>query len=589
MSTEQFLLTITLVSLLALFIWGKFRYDALSMGALVVLVILGVIPSTDAFVGLSHPAVITVALVLVISQGLKNSGLTGLVGKLIGGKQFTEFQFLIVLLFIAAFLSSFINNIGALAILLPITLNICQRLEWHPAKFLMPLSFACILGGMNTAIGTPPNIIISEYKASIGATGFNFFDFSYVGLAITILGLLFITFIGVKLIQLRDQKNIGSSLINLKGYLFEVRIKENSELVGRTLSRFKKIAGEDFEIIGVVNDKGAVSKVKNNTKIKANQILVIKCPPDDIGAILERFDLRIPKELHYFDDDDLEEIEAMIIPGSRLIGRKYDFFLKLAYEELNLLGLWRKGAKYRTRLTRETFKSGDVLLLGTRDLEEEDVANKIKHLGLMPLRQRELQTIPSRSRLLKGLIFFITAISLVAFNVLSTATAFLLCVLGFARIKIIDTNFYRDIDWPIVIMLAAMIPIGTALQTTGLTEIISSNISNFAGELSQFWLLLTILIVTMATTDIINNAATAVIMAPISTGIAIELGYPIEPFLMVVAVGASCAFLTPIGHQCNTVVMGPGNYKFTDYWRLGLPLDILIIAVSIPMILFVWT
>ena len=589
MSTEQFLLTITLVSLLALFIWGKFRYDALSMGALVVLVILGVIPSADAFVGLSHPAVITVALVLVISQGLKNSGLTGLVGKLIGGKQFTEFQFLIVLLFIAAFLSSFINNIGALAILLPITLNICQRLEWHPAKFLMPLSFACILGGMNTAIGTPPNIIISEYKASIGATGFNFFDFSYVGLAITILGLLFITFIGVKLIQLRDQKNIGSSLINLKGYLFEVRIKENSELVGRTLSRFKKIAGEDFEIIGVVNDKGAVSKVKNNTKIKGNQILVIKCPPDDIGAILERFDLRIPKELHYFDDDDLEEIEAMIIPGSRLIGRKYDFFLKLAYEELNLLGLWRKGAKYRTRLTRETFKSGDVLLLGTRDLEEEDVANKIKHLGLMPLRQRELQTIPSRSRLLKGLIFFITAISLVAFNVLSTATAFLLCVLGFARIKIIDTNFYRDIDWPIVIMLAAMIPIGTALQTTGLTEIISSNISNFAGELSQFWLLLTILIVTMATTDIINNAATAVIMAPISTGIAIELGYPIEPFLMVVAVGASCAFLTPIGHQCNTVVMGPGNYKFTDYWRLGLPLDTLIIAVSIPMILFVWT
>ena len=589
MSTEQFILTITLVSLLVFFIWGKFRYDALSMGALVVLVILDVIPSADAFVGLSHPAVITVALVLVISQGLKNSGLTGLVGKLIGGKQFTEFQFLIVLLFIAAFLSSFINNIGALAILLPITLNICQRLEWHPAKFLMPLSFACILGGMNTAIGTPPNIIISEYKASIGATGFNFFDFSYVGLVITILGLLFITFIGVKLIQLRDQKKIGSSLINLKGYLFEVRVNENSELIGRTLSRFKKIAGEDFEIIGIVNDKGAVSKVKNNTKIKGNQILVIKCPPDDIGTILERFDLRIPKELHYFDDDDLEEIEAMIVPGSRLIGRKYDFFLKLAYEELNLLGLWRKGAKYRTRLTRETFKSGDVLLLGTRDLEEEDVTNKIKHLGLMPLRQRELQTIPSRSRLLKGLIFFITAISLVAFNVLSTATAFLLCVLGFARIKIIDTNFYRDIDWPIVIMLAAMIPIGTALQTTGLTEIISSNISNFAGELNQFWLLLTILIVTMATTDIINNAATAVIMAPISTGIAIELGYPIEPFLMVVAVGASCAFLTPIGHQCNTVVMGPGNYKFTDYWRLGLPLDILIIAVSIPMILFVWT
>ena len=233
------------------------------------------------------------------------------------------------------------------------------------------------------------------------------------------------------------------------------------------------------------------------------------------------FDFSIPKELHSFDEDDLEEIEVMITPGSRLIGRKYDCFLKLAFEELNLLGLWRKGSKYRTRLTRETFKAGDVLLLGVRDLAEEDVSNKIKHLGLMPLRQRELQTIPSRSRLIKGLVFFALSIFLVSFNYLSPAIA--------------------------------------------------------------------ILIVTMATTDIINNAATAVIMAPISTGIAIELGYAIEPFLMVVAVGASCAFLTPIGHQCNTVVMGPGNYKFTDYWRMGLPMDILIILATIPMILFVWT
>ena len=165
----------------------------------------------------------------------------------------------------------------------------------------------------------------------------------------------------------------------------------------------------------------------------------------------------------------------------------------------------------------------------------------------------------------------------------------MLCVLAFLRIKIIDGNFYRDIDWPIVIMLAAMIPIGGALQTTGLSEVISNQISLYAANISQFWLLFLILVVTMATTDIINNAATAVIMAPISAGIAAQLGYDIEPFLMVVAVGASCAFLTPIGHQCNTVIMGPGNYKFTDYWRLGLPLDILIIAVSIPMILFVWT
>jgi len=587
--TDQHLLSITIVSLLGFFIWSKFRYDALAAGALVILIILGVIPANQAFDGFAHPAVITVALVLIISQGLKNSGLTGLVGKVIGGRSFTKFQFLISLLFIAAILSSFINNIGALAILLPITLNICQKMNWHPSKFLMPLAFACILGGMNTTIGTPPNIIISEYKSTISDSGFNFFDFSYVGLAITVLSIFFISIIGNKFIQLRDDGGSGSSLIDLKGYLFEVEVNESSSAIGMTLSAFKKEAGEDTEVLGIVNETGGVKKVKNNLRIKAGQILVIKTPPDDISSILDVFDFSIPKELHSFGDDDLEEIEAMITPGSRLIGRKYEFFLKLAYEELNLLGLWRKGAKYRTRLTRETFKAGDVLLLGVRDLDEEDVTNKIKHLGLMPLMQRELQTIPSRSRLLKGLIFFMVSIILVALNILPTAAAFLLCVLGFARIKIIDSNFYRDIDWPIIIMLAAMIPVGTALQTTGLSDVISSNISLFAADMSLFWLLFLILIITMATTDIINNAATAVIMAPISAGIGLELGYAIEPFLMVVAVGASCAFLTPIGHQCNTVVMGPGNYKFTDYWRLGLPLDILIIIISIPMILFVWT
>ena len=587
--SDQYILSITIVSLLGLFIWGKFRYDALASGALVTLIILGVIPSNQAFDGFAHPAVITVALVLIISQGLKNSGLTGLVGKIIGGRSFTKFQFLISLLLIAAILSSFINNIGALAILLPITLNICQKMDWHPSRFLMPLAFACILGGMNTTIGTPPNIIISEYKSTISSAGFNFFDFSYVGLVITLLSIVFIAVIGNKFIQLRENSNSGSALIDLKGYLFEVSVNEDSSAIGMTLSAFKKEAGEETEVIGIVSESGGVKKVKNNLRIKPDQILVIKTPPDEIGTILDVFGFSIPEELHSFKDEDLEEIEAMITPGSRLIGRKYDFFLKLAYEELNLLGLWRKGARYRTRLTRETFRAGDVLLLGVRDLDEEDVTNKIKHLGLMPLRQRELQTIPSRSRLLKGLVFFTTSIILVALNVLPTSAAFLLCVLGFARIKIIDSNFYRDIDWPIIIMLAAMIPIGTALQTTGLSDVISSNISLYAADMSLFWLLFLILVITMATTDIINNAATAVIMAPISAGIAIELGYAIEPFLMVVAVGASCAFLTPIGHQCNTVIMGPGNYKFTDYWRLGLPLDLLIITVSIPMILFVWT
>ena len=306
--SDQHLLSLTILSLLGLFIWGKFRYDALAAGALVVLIILGVIPANQAFDGFAHPAVITVALVLIISQGLKNSGLTGLVGKVIGGKTFTQFQFLISLLFIAAILSSFINNIGALAILLPITLNICQKMDWHPSRFLMPLAFACILGGMNTTIGTPPNIIISEYKSTISSAGFNFFDFSYVGLSVTILSILFISIIGNKLIHLRENSNAGSSLIDLKGYLFEVLVNDSSSAIGMTLSAFKREAGEDTEVLGIVSESGGVKKVANNLRIKAGQILVIKTPPDEVSSILDIFDFSIPKELHSFEDEDLEKL-----------------------------------------------------------------------------------------------------------------------------------------------------------------------------------------------------------------------------------------------------------------------------------------
>ena len=369
LTKDQIVLSFTILILLGLFIWNKYRYDAISIAALVFLVAISSIPNLelniiskdDALDGFANPAVMTVALVLIISHGLKNAGLSALAGKILAGRQFTEIQFLLCLLAVAATLSSFINNIGAMAILLPLTVSVCQKMEWHPAKFLMPLAFACILGGMNTLIGTPPNIIISEYAYKETGAGFNFFDFSKVGLAITICGILFVVFIGNKLIFLRAIPS-DEPLINMKGYMFEVEVNEGSSSAGLTLYKFKEQAGEDIEIMGIISETGSVKKVQNNMRIKEGQILVIKSPPDEIGKILNLFDFSIPDELHGIDEADLEEIEVLISPGSRLIGRKYDFFQKLAFEELNLLGLWRKGTKYRTRLTRETFKAGDVLL-----------------------------------------------------------------------------------------------------------------------------------------------------------------------------------------------------------------------------------
>jgi di/tricarboxylate transporter len=224
-----------------------------------------------------------------------------------------------------------------------------------------------------------------------------------------------------------------------------------------------------------------------------------------------------------------------------------------------------------------------------RTIDDEGVKERIKHLGLMPLMERDLQTIPSRSRLLKSLIFFSLAIGLTAFNVIDIVVAFLLCVIAFISIKVLNGNLYRNIEWPVVVMLAAMIPVGQALETSGISLNIANFISASTEGMALPWLLLMILVITMFVSDIVNNAATAVIMAPIAANLALQVGQPVEPFLMAVAVGASCAFLSPIGHQCNTLVMAPGNYKFGDYWRLGLPLEFVIVAISIPMILFVWT
>ena len=584
---DQLTLSIVIIGLLVFFISGKYRYDYVSLGALALLILFDIIKIENAFIGFSHPAVITVALVLLISKGLQDAGLSAVTGNIIGRFSPSETQFLFLIMFIAAILSSFINNIGAMALLLPITLSTCQKMGWHAGKFLMPLAFASILGGMNTLIGTPPNIIIAEFKESYTGEAFNFFDFSYVGLLVSFLSIIFIGLISSKLVAKRKLAKTNN-LIDLDNFLFELVVPEGSNAIGLTFSNFIKKAGNETEILGLVNEKGAVSKVRNNSKIRVDQHLVMKVSPNLISSIQDRFGLKIAETSHNLKEELIDEIEVVITPGSRLVGRKQNYLMKLAYEELFLLGMWRKGARFRTRLSKQMFKVGDVLLLGVRDPDKEDVSAKINHLGLMPIRSREISTLPSRSRFLKAVIFFTSAILLTAFNVINVLTAFLLCVLGFVGIKILKSNLYRHIEWPIVIMLAAMIPIGQALESTGITEMIAGGVVSLAGDLHVFWLLMIILVITMLITDVINNAATAVIMAPFSVNIAIQLGQPLEPFLMVVAVGASCAFLTPIGHQCNTLVMGPGNYKFSDYWRLGLPIDVLIVLTSIPMILFVW-
>ena len=575
--------------LLVVLAWGRWRYDGVTLIALASMVLLDLVPAKEAFSGFGHPAVITVALVLLISKALEKSGFINMIGDLLRRNISGEMQFLIILMFVAGILSSFMNNIGAMAMLLPITIGIAQKMEWNPSKFLMPLAFASILGGMNTKIGTPPNIIISEIREGETQQAFEFFDFAYAGFPISFLGILFIALVGWRFVKLREEGSEKIPLLDIQDYLVEMTVSEDSTLVGKRVHELTSQIGTDNVLMGVVSEKGTIRKPHHRETFEALQILVLKISPDDVAGIQTDFGLIIDPELQDLSEiGELGEIEAMITPRSRLIGRKYNYFKRMARGIFSLLGLWRQGTKLRRRLAREIFKAGDVLLLSSRDSDER-VAEKLELLGLMPLWKRELDVIRDTSRAWQAILIFVLALVAIIFFEVHIVVALLICVLAYASKRLLTgEGIYRHIEWPVVVMLGAMFPIGGALSSSGLTiasaDFITANLSG----MNVAWVLVIILVFTMFISDLINNAATAVIMAPLSIKVAEQMNHPIEPFLMAVAVGASCAFLSPIGHQCNTLVMGPGNYRFSDYWKLGLPLEILIVCISIPVIMNTW-
>tara|TARA_B100001113_G_C21106462_1_gene621096 strand:- start:339 stop:2105 length:1767 start_codon:yes stop_codon:yes gene_type:complete len=585
---DQFIILGLLTLMVFLFVWGKWRYDAISLGILSIFVLLGYVQPEKAFSGFSHPAVITVALVLLISKGLEKSGFISIVGRKLQTYATSETQFMISITFFAAILSSFMNNIGAMAMLLPITLGICQKMNWNPSKFLIPLSFASILGGMNTKIGTPPNIIISEFRNDFAGKDFAFFDFSFAGVPVSILGILFIAIIGWRLIKTRPINSQNNPLIELEDYLVEMVITKNSQLIDKRALDFRQELDTDTALIGQINENGKKIEIHGNQKLFEGQILIMKINPDMVADIQQEFGLDIDSENDLTSLEDLGGIEAIIVPKSRLIGRKYQYFKRLVGRELSLLGLWRRGLKFRFRLSNEIFKVGDVLLIANRG-EKNTIAEKLELAGLMPLWQREFDVARDSTKIFLAFFIFISCLLLVIFNFVPIVIAFLICVIGYVGSKLLTgEGIYRHIDWPVVILLAAMIPIGNTLISYGITDSVSSYMATLSYNVDYVWLVALIMIITMFLSDIINNAATAVIMAPLAVSLAEKINQPIEPFLMSVAIGASCAFLSPIGHQCNTLVMAPGNYRFGDYWKVGLPLEILIVVISIPAIIFYW-
>lgn len=588
---DQNILFILLFFVFAFLIWGRWRYDLVAFTALLIAAGAGVIPVNQVFAGFGHPAVVVIALVLIVSRGLSNSGAIALLSKyLIDGSRKLGAHIGIMAGF-AAVLSAIMNNVAALALLMPLDIQAAAKAKRSPALSLMPLSFASILGGMITLIGTPPNIVIAEYRGSVLGEPYHMFDFAPVGLAVAIVGVAYVALIGWRLIPgERGQHNTTTELSHLGDYLAEVKVPEESTVIGRKVRDLDEAAAEhEVEIIGLIRRGERQPGMARRVEIRKNDVLIIKAAPEGIEAIVGALGLQYAgkknSENGLFAADDTSLLEVVVPQGARIDGRSAHS-LRLMYRHgVTLLGVSRQGKRFIKRVQELEVQAGDILLLLGDNEKLDDISS---WLGCLPLAERGLQ-VTQRKKAGLAVLIFAGAVMLASFGVLYLPVA-----LGFAVVLMVLTGImplrqlYQSVEWPVIVLLGSMIPIGVALESSGGTGLIASGIVTAASDLSPAWVLVILMIVTMTLSDVMNNVATAVIAAPIAVNIANTLGVNPDPFLMCVAVAASCAFLTPIGHKNNTLIMGPGGYRFGDYWRMGLPLEILVIAIGAPMILWVW-
>jgi len=587
--TDQIIVFATLVTALILFIWGKWRYDIVALLALIIVTISGLVTVENAFSGFGHPAVITVAAILVISKSIFNSGLAEIASKWFEKLGKNVFLQVVVLTGFVTLISGFMNNIGALALMLPVALQIARKSGNPPSILLMPLAFGSLLGGLMTMIGTPPNIIVAMFRAEGVGEPFRMFDFTPVGAGVAITGVVFIALIGWRLLPHRTGKTSPEDLFHIEDYITEVKIEPESPLINNQIRGMKFPTGVDVNIIGIIRQGRKLVARAGFEKLRKGDKLIVEADSDNLKEFINWGKLKLAGskkiDREKLGTDEVTIMEAVVMEGSTMIkSTAIDLNLRNRFG-INLLAISRKGERIVERLGRIKFSPGDVLLLsGPIDI----IHQILKELRCLPLAERKLK-IGTERRVVKAASIFGAAILSATFGLLSVQLAFVIAAVVMVLTNLISVReLYESIDWPIIILLGAMIPVGQALETSGGAETIASQLLMLSGQMPAVATIVILLVVTMFLSDIINNAAAAVLMSPIAFNLANAMGASPDPFLICVALGASCAFLTPIGHQSNTLVMGPGGYHFGDYWKMGLPLEILIILVGTPLIIWFW-
>lgn len=589
MPDDQTLILGIFVLLFVLLVWGRIRYDLVAFGALIVASLLGLVQKEEVFSGFGHSAVAIIALVLIISRGLVGSGaIEKLASRLLDADRPLPLHIAIMAV-VGAGLSAVINNVAALAILMPLDVDTAAKAKRTASKTLMPLSFATILGGMVTLIGTPPNIVISEYRQDALGAPFGMFDFTPVGLTIAVAGIAFVSLFGWRLLPNREGARDQGEAFEKGRYIAELRVGEDSLEEGKTVGDLYPFADEqDVHILGLVRRGKRLAGFSARQEIRAGDFIVVEGEPKSIEAFMGQSGLDFSgseKHSGSVTSGGLTLTEAIVPEGSRVDGRTARALQLLYLHSVTLLGVSRNGKRFRDRVHLLTIKPGDVLLLlGAPQRTSQAAA----WLGVLPLDGRETQVV-QRSKAGLSIGIFVAAIAVAVLGWSSLPVSLAAAVIAFVAVGLISgREVYDSIEWKVIVLLASLIPLAEAFEKLGGAELIATQILNATQGYPTWISLFALMVVTMTLSDFLNNVATTLIAAPIALGLATATSTNPDTWLMTVAIAASCAFLTPIGHKNNTIILGPGGYRFGDYWRIGLPLEVLVLAVGLPAILFVW-
>jgi di/tricarboxylate transporter len=589
MPLQQALSLGLLAGLLVLFAWDRFRFDIVALVALLAAVAGGVVPVNKAFSGFGNPLLPLIASALVMSNAVGKSGVIETVERYLRPVMRSPGLQIGVLSGAVAFLSAVVKNIGALAIFLPVAMQVARRSKRPVSEFLMPMSFASLVGGMMTLIGTSPNLIASAVRRELVGKPYAMFDFLPVGFGITVIGIAFLS-VGWRLIPARAKGRDRADVpFRVEDYISEASVPEKSPLVGKTVAELEALGDGAVSVTAIIREGNHRYTPGSHWRLFADDILVLEADPHDLRALVDGASLSLigPNK----DEEggkqaaDITATEAVITAGSPMIGLSSTQLRLRERYGVSLLAVSRGGSRSTARLGRTSFREGDVVVFQGSD---DEMSDALASLGVLPLAERNLQLGKPRKAFLTILILLgcvgLSATERVPPEMAFTAGAVLVVLLGISSLA----EAYRAIDWPILILIGAFIPIGDGMRSTGTTDLIAGWLKLAAGALPVPGTLAMILIMTMALTPLIHHAAAVLVMGPVAASLAGSLGLQIDPFLMIVAVGASCDFLSPIGHQCNTLVMGPGGYRFGDYWHLGLPLSVLVVICGVPLVLIFW-